>query len=497
MSELMNLYDKTEMCHLVSNLRHKYYKQRYNITKVINNIYIDSYGDYMDELEKVIVMEDDYITLRCNCISLVLYSPFIQAEESYNDVIPNISDNVRNENIKSKKYEKYLISLEKYLLSIIRSVKNVKNSLSNWIVRLYLDDSVYNLIKVNNLKSKEYIKVNQLLDSLFRYDNVEVYTIRCPMDSRLSSRERTRLYRIYPMLDNLYYDTKTGNNYGVNICAMREADGIVSLLDCRNLFCFEQQEKLFYIIPYSDMAVHITGFSPEKVNTSLFSAYSTWLYKEKMENKDYYSHRNNLFDLLAGTIAFKGKIKYEYFTKTIDKILEQRKKRGILLGDREDFNLDEIILLYLFQDLVSCEIKEVSYVDNHIEIIEYNQIEYQRILSQIFHVHNIIEIEYDISKPYESIMELITLKILKIDDYMKYVNISYEYEDLINGVDVNLTIIDTLFQKKNFDLRNWNMNLYNIKIINTNDKVLDLVNYPYFENYELKDKIYMKGAIYM
>lgn len=66
-----------------------------------------------------------------------------------------------------------------YLTSIRRTVNNVRKNLPDWLVRLYLDSSVYKkLMNSKEGKYKGYIK--ESLNLLLNAENVEIYTYCCP-----------------------------------------------------------------------------------------------------------------------------------------------------------------------------------------------------------------------------------------------------------------------------------------------------------------------------
>ena len=62
--------------------------------------------------------------------------------------------------------------LRKYLYTIQRTIKNVKRCLPDWIVRLYIDSSVYQYLKTNKLEEP----ISKILDYFFVAENTEVYT---------------------------------------------------------------------------------------------------------------------------------------------------------------------------------------------------------------------------------------------------------------------------------------------------------------------------------
>lgn len=147
----------------------------------LNKYYIFDYDPYfwkdnrsnseIGKIQELIDNNKDYFDLEyrsncCNCISIVL-----NAENSG-------------------------IELLKYISSITRSAKNILNCLPNWILRLYLDISIYEDINDGNYKNLikgEY--ENILLDNweyLFNTENVEIYTFICD-DSGINTKRKRSL----------------------------------------------------------------------------------------------------------------------------------------------------------------------------------------------------------------------------------------------------------------------------------------------------------------
>ena len=161
-------------------------------------------------------------------------------------------------------------TLEKYIMSIHRSVKNVLKNLPDWIVRLYLDTTVEECLK-------KYSEYQRILREICESPNVEIYTYNCSSfksQPRESPIERTRTFRFLPMSEP-----------DVNLCVVREADGIVSNLDCHNIKMFAQNPEILLYLPVIDE-------SNDNTRSALkFYAYSPWLQ------------------------IYKGLLEYEYFNR--------------------------------------------------------------------------------------------------------------------------------------------------------------------------------------
>ena len=141
----------------------------------------------------------------CNCISIVVY----------------LVDNTD--------YSRY----SRYLTTLLASIENVKKFLPDWIIRLYIDKSVFEIIyKVEQTSPKneecsqnigtEYRKT---LDTIFSSENCEIYVTFCEklIDGTLNISK----------LRNLRFSGFFDKNVKVN--ASREADGLITQMDCYNL----------------------------------------------------------------------------------------------------------------------------------------------------------------------------------------------------------------------------------------------------------------------
>jgi len=138
--------------------------------------------------------------------------------------------------------------LNKYILSIHRSVINVNKNLPDWVVRIYFDKSVYKRmqeieIHKTNSSAEELIEINTFLQKfkeIIESPNVELYTYDCPkfyiIDGNASAFIRSLRY--LTLIDPT-----------VNISAIREADGYMTNLECHNLKIFSngQHNRLFYL----------------------------------------------------------------------------------------------------------------------------------------------------------------------------------------------------------------------------------------------------------
>ena len=358
-SEQSNPLNMTMKCPLLNNKKTKYYTHTYNPTTLKRK---------MEDMNLFPRLEETFdFTIRrncCNCIAISLY-------------YTNTQD---------------LAKCDMYLASIRRTVDNVKKNLSDWIVRLYLDSSVYrSLMGYKQAGGTKFQFVEDSLDYLMNAENVEIYVYCCQdiMEGK-TPIARTRTFRFLPLSDT-----------DVNVRIIREADGIVTNVDCHNIRLFTQSDYLFYlpqVIPEYDFSLVSGGLSS-------YRSYSYWIgYYIRCLQFEYFETKQHLYDLLAGTLGVKLILKRKYYDEqsTVVQDLINRpinltcsKNIRIPFKDSHKFQADdvvrnlntgydEILLLHIFRDYISCpiEIKGKFY--------EYTQLEVNsHIMSLILAAHNI------------------------------------------------------------------------------------------------------------
>jgi hypothetical protein len=282
----------------------------------------------------------------CNCINIVLYST---------------GD---------------LVKLYDYLFHMKLSLINVSHNLDNFIIRFYIDKSVFNVLYNSSIIEKDtekyekikdlYIKSWEILKYLITHKQSEIYIYFC---DELIKEKKLGYFRSF-RFNSLFEDD-------VNISVFREADGIVSNIDCHNLRHFSNEktdEIIFFhtfiegnrygkhykktcecdcgferefethgetireivkkcdihcmdyryskwLSIYSQMKYNYDKFSddytqyfnPTPINTENQTHYIKYL------KKDFEKYRVD-YDLLAGCFATKLKLKKEYIEKTIANI---------------------------------------------------------------------------------------------------------------------------------------------------------------------------------
>ena len=166
----------------------------------------------------------------CNCIAIVLYST--------GDI--------------NRLYD--------YLYSMKKSLDNVSNKLEDFIVRFYLDKSIFSVIYETYKQNEIYfrgnnlvilipedkrllltklVKIFNMLKYIYNHPCAEIFLYFCKNIIDNNLLEKIRIFRFLPMIED-----------DVNIFVCREADGFVSYVDCHNIKLFsrntENKIAMFY-----------------------------------------------------------------------------------------------------------------------------------------------------------------------------------------------------------------------------------------------------------
>ena len=366
----------------------------YNQEQLLDLHIAESKSSYLHNIEKIFDLEP--LNNCCNCISLCFYDG-------------ELKDNI----------------FIKYLLSMKRTVENVMENLPDWIVRLYFHPNVFE----RAIKDPICWKVLSFMTDI---NNTEIYIHFC----EYVDISHARMLRFLPLIDKK-----------VNCVTVREADGFVTNLDCRNIERFSKKNAIIYrlatnIIKNDGFSAKLHGYKP------WLTSYKRCYEPDSWFKKNYFSQNNNIFELLAGTISCNLKLKSEIFYDNIDHI-----KKWMLSSDDYSFHyaLDEIILLHTFRDIIS-----VPYVGKYCG--------YDKVKEQIVKNHNIYRDNhvYHIGMSYGGcIAELKKLDIFKPDfwpeikSYLSKVKIEhYCHESNVNNR--GQISVDTILKRKYLNQNNEN-----------------------------------------
>ena len=368
-TKVMNpLKNTEEECYLVNNKKHSFYKYIYDPSKIMQNQI-----DFV--ISSDIIIDEDYKKkhLRhlselinpekkencCNCVSFTLYIQDMTDDKDF------IGENKMFFRETIKKLYGYLSSLQ---ISII----NINKNLPDFVCRIYMDSSVIKVVnKIKNIdkslfgEAQKWFDIHRnrivkIIKFIYESDNVEIYTYICK--SFETSLEKTRSLRFLPLADT-----------EVNIKIIREADGIVTVLDCHNINLFEKSNKLMmtYNILNKSTSPNFLNYDttsyltnrienkiPEKKHFIVnIVPYSIWL-GMYTKNISYFSRNKSLFDILAGDIGFSIQINPEIYAQNLSKFNEnysivRENSQGNYMALTAGY--DEMFLLELFKNIICHE----------------------------------------------------------------------------------------------------------------------------------------------
>jgi len=204
-----------------------------------------------------------------------------------------------------------------------QSVFNIKKKLPDFVVRFYLDSSIFYLLQSMAMAKKPTSNLSSFilnLQHIIKSPNSEIFIYFCE-EIVLGKKklERTRTYRYIPLFEP-----------DVNVCICREADGIVSMVDCHNIKIFSQNEFHSLALIYQFGSDYSHSFkvldkimddnSETDLNPKDISHYADWLilYDELFMKP--YHHTFSFVDILAGVFGMKIKFNETYRNRIIDKV---------------------------------------------------------------------------------------------------------------------------------------------------------------------------------
>lgn len=429
MEDFSNQYITTNLfgkCMLLNNKKIEYYKFTYNIDSLIKKIQDNKEKLKDDFLEKFFLMFDTtkYDNC-CNCVNIVLY---------YTDCLD-------------------IDRLFLYLPNILTSLNNIEIYLPNWILRLYLDRTLFETLyntDVESIDSSLYHNLQILINILKKISEskqCEINILFCEefyKDDFLYGKLRTLRF-------TSFYDVTT------NIVASREADGILSAIDCHNLSVLENNDFIMsfymfpnirtlendfsnldsgpnqnveinpphlfldenvYVLTYNRFNISNVSFNTNSDNTDkkeiLTHEYSEWLNNYKKidivyNNDPFYLNHINIYPILAGLISLKCKFNKSYFEHVQNKIKCTVRSYEKFNTDEKMlsvFNLgyDEILLQELFRPIYFLEYDSV--IDDNSKI-ELEKLQNSFLLAEHkLQSNSDPETEKEVSELYEEIQRL-------------------------------------------------------------------------------------------
>lgn len=358
-----------EKCYLLNNKKDSYYNITYDATAIIHkiesyNIDNDFKKKYIENLKKLMDYENNKKRENCcNCISFTYYSRYP----------PRLFDSDNYTDYDSHYY--YLYEAYGYMASILQSVINVKKKLKDFICRIYLDTSLFTCVqsckKFCNSQNSEDINIKNILEllinienvinSIFTSENVEIYIFLCNSYAEYLEKPQLRSLRFLIMIDP-----------EVSCAIIREADGIVTYLDCYNIKNFMKSKKIFFtynldkVRTFSNFNIdnlltnYISNRTPEnleKLNQKLvLKPYSKWLETQQLIDEYFLTH-STLFNILAGTIGINIQISSEYFDGVFKLVKDVYNKYNEIRKIKKEY-IEQVNDEEKFHKFVQAELKE-------------------------------------------------------------------------------------------------------------------------------------------
>lgn len=469
------------------------------VIDTLSNVYMSTFNDMFD------IKKRDKC---CNCISIVLY----------------VTGSMENK-------IKYL---NKCLPCMFISLQNVDNFLDNFIIRFYLDNSIFETLYEFAKTAKNQSDIENLkgiftkLKNIIIHEKSEIFIYFCnKIITKINPIQRVRTFRFISLFSE---DT--------NVCIIREADGIVSIVDCHNikLFTLNTTHKIMMTYNFNESSIRYKidsidnidnyDFFNEEVNHNMindslindrnnenYNHYSYWLniYEEfvlknpKYQNEQQFNYNTLSFiDIPAGVFGMKIKFSENYRNSIIAKVNNfypslinsvtcmtlKHDKDGTTVHDKNTIldilnnGYDEIILLELFSPIV-----RVNFYDHQDRNIL--NIRQTRINSKLFTC--ILAEQYDNGIAYKHWFEYI-LSLFNDTDKQNIIDIKNDIDRLSQKTN---NIIEVSQISKIYLILDKSLKHYELKKKNTTNYAFEneIVNsYPYLHselyNSQIPDNIY-------
>lgn len=386
---------------------------------------------------------------------------YISDQNSYNNCcncfVYSLYFNIYEDNTLTNNGYKQLLF---YLKCIYSSVLNINSYFNNDIskfktknpimtTRIYLDQSVIYAISISNMykcKNAMYVEeIVNILEKLFMNENVELYDTSCIKDC--GKIGITRYYRLLSLIDK-----------SVNVCILRDADGIVTLNECKNVDNFISSDKIIYKTFNSELNYNINVKLEDLIDIKDFHlknfsySYSKWL---RSYTKDQFFNDNlYIINILAGLISFKIKIKEKIFNNSINYVLNyiNNYNKSLYQTQMTDIDGDNIDNSHpLYEQRINEHVNE-----NKINIGGFDEIFIKDLFKSIFSL-NSDDIKLNMSKMYLDMFPFLINETETENIYensnIEYKNISEFTKDIIN-IDEKISIERNDINYKNIIIKN-------------------------------------------
>ena len=379
-------------CIKINNKKDKFYTKTYDINSTI--CLINTYPELIQDFYNIFDTNIYYGC--CNCVNVTLYMLNVKKITAEN-----------------------CMDLGKYIYYVKQSILNMKTYLSDWIYRLHIDPSVFKYLEhIKTLDFPDIVRTYHtyvtLLQEISNYDNCELYLSDCISYSNNLNIGLKRVSRFSALYDK-----------SVSICAVREADGIIDMIDCHNLKLMEKNPMigLIYYLPSAFAQIYYDKYYDKTVSSLLFT-------------------------VSAGMFALKCKIKQEYYeccVKKVLNILEMEEDPQYHCFDEwllfEIFNkycighdLKENINIF-FPNVLEQGIKLELYIDD-MNKLKYNDIIFKEHVEIFDYIKklNMITIDYSNKNIIETLQNycfcIVYTKIKNIIDEKSFINLQAGFEIL-------------------------------------------------------------------
>ena len=274
-------------CYRVNNKKEEFYNKDYDVSNVVDFVKT-SFGEDSEYYHNFMTTFDtDTKTEKCcNCVNVSLY-------------ITNKSN---------------VTALSRFIFTIYLSILNMENFLSDWVYRLHIDPSVFE--NLYELKTMSELPENIMADTVSSTSLKTIYETYLTTLKKIAAHKQVEIF----LSNCISFDIKSNTGLkrtsrfisliddSVSISTSREADGLISPIDCYNLKISEQINSIGLVYPLTEN--EDTGSTPANI------------YYKKKYNMDLIKEANDdskkiIFSVSAGLLTLKCKVNKKYFEECI------------------------------------------------------------------------------------------------------------------------------------------------------------------------------------